>query len=89
MLAKNGQSVEIDAAHARAICEEVGDRLRCMLRREQPDRLPPRLQYLMEQLAGLDHSTAPSIVPAVEDMLPDLDQCAPSSSKVRHPLSSR
>jgi hypothetical protein len=86
MLAKNGQSVEIDAAHARAICEEVGDRLRGMLRRNEPDRLPPRLQYLMEQLARLDHCAAPSIVPSVEEMLPERasfreDRTGPVSSR--------
>jgi hypothetical protein len=59
-----------------------------MLRQDEPNRLPPRLQYLMEQLARLDHETAPSIVPAVEDMLAGSGQCEQSSLKVRRSLSA-
>lgn len=69
MLARNGKSVEIDAVHSRAICEEIGDRLREVLRREVGSELPPRLHDLMERLARADHSAAPSIVPSLEDVV--------------------
>ncbi|MEA2883391.1 MAG: hypothetical protein QOH32_2647 [Bradyrhizobium sp.] len=52
--------------HCRAICEEVGERLRILLDRET-SALPPRLQLLLDRLAELDHD-APSIVPAMDDM---------------------
>jgi hypothetical protein len=61
--------MRIDAVHARAICAEIGDRLRDTLRPEVSSELPPRLQYLIEQLAKADHETAPSLVPSLDDMI--------------------
>ncbi|GKQ54165.1 hypothetical protein [Bradyrhizobium sp. Ce-3] len=52
--------------HARAICEEIGDRLRHALRGDYAD-LPPRLQDLLDELA-LQDCEAPSLVPAMADM---------------------
>ncbi|MHC2337021.1 hypothetical protein [Bradyrhizobium sp. USDA 4454] len=52
--------------HARAICEEIGERLRHALRGDYAD-LPPRLQELVDQLA-LQDCEAPSLVPAMADM---------------------
>jgi hypothetical protein len=56
----------LDLIHARAICEEIGYRLRQALPANNDD-LPPRLQDLMRGLALLD-CAAPSLVPSVEDM---------------------
>jgi hypothetical protein len=56
----------IPSGHARAICEEVGDRLRHMLRADYAD-LPPRIRNLMQQLVELD-GEAPSIAPSIDDM---------------------
>jgi hypothetical protein len=41
-------SVQISRVHQAAICKEIGERLRTCL--DLPDRLPPRLLGLMEQL---------------------------------------
>jgi hypothetical protein len=60
-------SIHIDDVHARAICEEIGERLRETLNRAVPHRLPPRLQHLIERLAAADHDEAPSIVPSLDD----------------------
>ncbi|HKU05020.1 MAG TPA: hypothetical protein VJR30_03040 [Bradyrhizobium sp.] len=64
--------LQIDSSHCRAICDEIGDRLRIMLDREAT-ALPPRLQMLMQQLAEQDFvlapSIAPSIVPSIGDMI--------------------
>ena len=59
-------ALQLDRDHCRAICEEVGERLRILLDRET-GALPPRLQLLLARLAGLDRE-APSIVPAMDDM---------------------
>jgi hypothetical protein len=57
----------LDSTHCRAICEEVGERLRILLDREASE-IPPRLQRLIDRLAESDRVQAPSIVPALEDM---------------------
>ena len=69
MLAKTGVNMRIDAVHSRAICAEIGDRLREILRPEVSGELPPRLQYLIAQLADADRETAPSLAPSLEDMV--------------------
>jgi hypothetical protein len=69
MLARKAMNMQIEAVHSRAICEEIGDRLREILRREASSELPPRLQHLMERLAEADRETAPSLVPSLEDMI--------------------
>ena len=61
-------SIHIDGEHARAICDEIGERLRVRLRRDMPDTLPPRLQRLIDLLAAADHDRAPSIVPSLDDI---------------------
>ncbi len=43
--------VQIDSSHCRAICEEIGERLRIMLDRDATP-LPDRLQVLMLRLAA-------------------------------------
>jgi hypothetical protein len=69
MSARTGASIQIDALHLRAICDEIGDRLREILRRETSHVLPPRLNDLMQQLAKADLELAPSIVPSLEDII--------------------
>jgi hypothetical protein len=69
MSARTDASLQIDAVHARAICDEIGDRLREIIRRETSHVLPPRLNDLMQQLAKADFEFAPSIVPSLEDII--------------------
>jgi hypothetical protein len=69
MLTMTGAGLQIDTIHARAICDEIGERLRTILRRDAGHDLPPRLRYLMEQLAKADDETSPSIVPSLDEML--------------------
>jgi hypothetical protein len=61
-------SIRIDDVHARAISDEIGERLRVRLRHEMPTNLPHRLQELLDLLAAADHQTAPSIVPSLDDI---------------------
>jgi hypothetical protein len=68
MLTRTGADLRIDAAHARAICDEIGERLRDMLWRQLGTELPPRLRDLMAQLEKLDDATSPSIVPSLDDI---------------------
>ncbi|MCC8966536.1 hypothetical protein H8A95_30465 [Bradyrhizobium sp. Pear76] len=56
----------IASVHARAICEEIGERLRHALRGDYAD-LPPRLRDLINELA-LQDCEAPSLVPAMADL---------------------
>jgi hypothetical protein len=69
MLTMTGAGLQIDTLHARAICDEIGERLRAVLRRDAGHDLPPRLRDLMEQLAKADEQASPSIVPSLDDML--------------------
>ena len=59
---------QIDSLHCRAICEEIGERLRIMLRPETT-ALPAQLQILIDRLADQDRDLAPSIVPDIDDMV--------------------
>jgi hypothetical protein len=69
MSARTGASIRVDAVHLRAICDEIGDRLRETLRRETSPVLPPHLNDLMQQLARAEVELAPSIVPSLEDII--------------------
>ena len=60
--------LKIDSSHCRAICDEIGDRLRAMLDREIP-AMPLRLRLLMDRLADQDSELAPSIAPSMDDMV--------------------
>ena len=77
MSARTGASIQIDAAHLSAICDEIGDRLRDILRRETSHVLPPRLNDLMQQLARADFELAPSIVPSLEDIIVEREVMPP------------
>jgi hypothetical protein len=67
MSEKSVANIQIDQTHCRAICDEIGDRLREILRRKTAGP-SPRLQYLLERLAESDGDFAPSVVPSIEDM---------------------
>jgi hypothetical protein len=58
----------IASGHCRAICDEIGDRLRVLLDREA-GAIPQRLRVLMDRLAELDGAQAPSIVPGMDDII--------------------
>lgn len=68
MSSQKALPLQIDSGHCRAICDEIGDRLRILLDREA-GQLPHRLRLLMDRLAELDGEEAPSIVPAMDDMI--------------------
>ncbi len=59
--------VRIDSSNCRAICEEIGERLRIVLDREA-SALPPNLQVLMLRLAAQDLAEPPPIAPAMDGM---------------------
>ena len=58
-------TVVLDSLHCRAICDEIGDRLRYALAREHSE-IPARLIALIDKLTLLDR--APSIIPSTEEM---------------------
>jgi hypothetical protein len=68
MLSQKALPLRIDSGHCRAICDEIGDRLRILLDKE-PGEIPQRLRLLIDRLAELDAEQAPSIVPAMDDMI--------------------
>jgi hypothetical protein len=61
-------TIQIDSPHCRAICDEIGDRLRIMLDRDAT-ALPPRLQVLMLRLAAQDLAGSPSIAAAIDESM--------------------
>ena len=95
MLTMAGASLQIDTIHARAICDEIGERLRTILRRDVGHDLPPRLRDLMEQLAKADAETSPSIAPSLDEMMPQdgiarrHEAAQHQSSRHRDVISSR
>lgn len=78
--------MQIDDVHTRAICDEIGERLRGMLRQPGGNELPPRLQSLMEQLAMLDGDVSPSIVPSLDDMTIPESSSAPHHTTIAAPI---
>jgi hypothetical protein len=60
-----GVNLSLDDRHCRAICDEIGDRLRCYLAREVPE-IPSYLQRLIDRLSELDQHVSPSIVPSID-----------------------
>jgi hypothetical protein len=58
------RNVEIDRTHSRAICNEIGDRLRISLSGETPP-LSLQMRRQLDQLRELDEDVSPSIVPSV------------------------
>ena len=69
MSSQKALPLQIDSGHCRAICDEIGDRLRILLDKEAGE-VPQRLRLLIDRLAELDGGQqAPSIVPAMDDMI--------------------
>ena len=69
MSSQKALPLRIDSGHCRAICDEIGDRLRILLDKEAGE-IPQRLHLLIDRLAELDGPRqAPSIVPAMDDMI--------------------
>jgi hypothetical protein len=64
---KSRVNIDLDHVHCRAICDEIGDRLREILR-QSASALPPRLNDLMARLAEADRETSPSLIPSIRDM---------------------
>jgi hypothetical protein len=68
--------INLDHAHCRAICEEIGERLHAAMGRELPD-MPHHLRTLVDRLHELDDIPSPGIVPLVEDSasapIPEVD----------------
>ena len=64
--------LQIDSSHCRAICDEIGARLRVVLDRECSP-MPVRLQSLLDRLAEQELVHAPSIAPSVDDMVWDVN----------------
>ncbi|WP_035654894.1 hypothetical protein [Bradyrhizobium sp. STM 3809] len=52
--------------YCRAICDEIGDRLRFYLDRTSSN-MPPRLLELLRQLEGSEKVASPSIIPDGQD----------------------
>ena len=67
-----GNELQLDSSHCRAICDEIGERLRMNLDCEAAP-LPPRLQVLMLRLFERDMAQAPSIAPAIDDMVWEME----------------
>ena len=59
--------IRLDHIHCRAICDEIGDRLREMMGRESAD-MPSYLRRLVDRLGELDDVPSPGIVPVMEDL---------------------
>jgi hypothetical protein len=68
MSSQKALPLQIDSGHCRAICDEIGDRLRILLDKEAGE-IPQRLRLLIDRLAELDSHHAPSIVPAMEELV--------------------
>jgi hypothetical protein len=62
---RNAEALALDHAHCRAICDEIGERLRQVLKPEALE-IPQRLLMLLDRLAKLEQ--APSIVPSIDEM---------------------
>ena len=62
--------LQIDPTHCRAICDEIGARLRHVLDREATS-MPPRLQALLLRLAAQELAASPSLATSLGDMTRD------------------
>ena len=62
-------TIQIDTTHCRAICDEIGARLRVVLDCEA-SALPPRLQVLLLRLAEQDMAASPSIAAPIDGTAP-------------------
>ena len=62
---RNAEAIALDHAHCRAICDEIGERLREVLKPEALE-IPQRLRELLDRLAQMEQ--APSIVPSIDEI---------------------
>lgn len=73
MLKLSAADLLLDHTHSRAICDEIGERLRMILKPDVSE-LPPRLLALVEKLAQLEidndvpYMRAPPTAPSLEGM---------------------
>jgi hypothetical protein len=73
MRKQNAANLVLDSTHCRAICDEIGERLRSTMKPSASD-VPPRLLDLIERLAALEQcellhvELAPSLVPSGEEI---------------------
>jgi hypothetical protein len=72
----NSEAAPLHPIHCRAICDEIGERLRQILKVEAD--IPQRLLTLLEKLDELQ--SAPSIVPTIDEVssLPRYNPTAPT-----------
>ncbi len=71
-------AVALDHAHCRAICDEIGERLRQALKPEALE-IPQHLRTLLDRFAQLEQ--APSIAPSIDEMFFPQRREAPASVK--------
>lgn len=62
---RDHHQIHLDHTHCRAICDEIGERLRAIMGRELAE-MSPRLRSLFDRLHELDHIPSPGIVPLLE-----------------------
>jgi hypothetical protein len=72
MSLSNPALINISRTHSRAICDEIGERLREILKPDTTEELPPRLRTLIEQLAKAEVPSAPPIAPTIEECVAEL-----------------
>jgi hypothetical protein len=60
------QNLRLDHTHCRAICDEIGERLRETMAPESV-KMSPHLRRLIDRLGELDNVWSPGIVPLIED----------------------
>jgi hypothetical protein len=63
MAGKDAAVVVLDSTHSRAICDEIGERLRDVLGRDVPE-IPPYLRRLVDRFAELERVPSPPIAPS-------------------------
>jgi hypothetical protein len=81
MAGKEAAVVVLDSTHSRAICDEIGERLRDVLGRDVPE-IPPYLRRLVDRLAELERVPSPSIAPSIHEMNPGV----PAARRTRSEL---
>jgi hypothetical protein len=62
------EHAQIDHVHCHAICSEIGERLKIVLRQGSLE-LPQNIQDQLDQLRSLDEAASPSIVPSMNQDL--------------------
>jgi len=60
------ENLGLDHTHCRAICDEIGERLRETMGQESTN-MTPYLRRLLDRLDELDNMSSPGIVPLIED----------------------